>query len=207
MSLSEIKEKTNWTHVVIGVSSSLLTLAIVAVVAVCFCGFRYRNIVLLNSEQVVKEEVQSTVTIPEAELLTQLHQKGILMTPAEYTGHLATYYDTLVAFLAVFFVIFSIFGYLGVRSMSRKEVAQVAKDVVADSYELRTGIKSMIMGEIDENMVHAEDYDATIAEINERLDKCVYAEDPLPEQKMTIADPKELKKNGSKRKKNSDSPS
>ena len=86
MSLSEIKEKTNWTHVVIGVSSSLLTLAIVAVVAVCFCGFRYRNIVLLNSEQVVKEEVQSTVTIPEAELLTQLHQKGILMTPAEYTG-------------------------------------------------------------------------------------------------------------------------
>lgn len=188
-------------------SSSLLTLAIVAVVAVCFCGFRYRNIVLLNSEQVVKEEVQSTVTIPEAELLTQLHQKGILMTPAEYTGHLATYYDTLVAFLAVFFVIFSIFGYLGVRSMSRKEVAQVAKDVVADSYELRTGIKSMIMGEIDENMVHAEDYDATIAEINERLDKCVYAEDPLPEQKMTIADPKEPKKNGSKRKKNSDSPS
>lgn len=199
MSDQEFKEKINWSYVVTGITSAILTLAVVGIIVVCYGGFRYRNIVLLNPEQVVEEEVQSTISIPEAELLTQMRQKGILMTPDEYMGHLVTYYDTLVAFLAIFFVLFSIVGYWGVRSISRKEVAQIARDVVADSYELRNGIKTMIMGEIDENFVQRDDYEQVITSIRESLDDCVYVEHKP--KKETIIDPEKPKKNGSKRKK------
>lgn len=196
----EFKEKS-MPYMITGVFSTALTLAVVAVVVAFGFGFRYKNIVMLNPEQVVKEEVQSEITLPEAELLTKMHDKGILMTPNEYTGHLATYYDTLVAFFALFFVIFTVVGYWGIRSMSRKEVVQTAKEVLADSHELRSGIKTMIMGEIDEDMVHRDDFEQEIASIRESLEKCVYVM-PEQEKKGTIIDPEKPKKDGSKRKKN-----
>ena len=163
----------NKGYIITGAVSALCTIVVIVMLFVFFGGFRYRNIVMLNTNQFSQEEVQSSLTVPEAELLNQMHQKGILMTPSEYTGHLATYYDTLVAFLAILFVLFSVIGYFGIRNISRKEVAQVAKDVLSDSYELKTGLKTMIMGEIDENMVNAEDYEIDIQLLREKLNECV----------------------------------
>ena len=203
----DIKDNKKSGYYITGTISSLCTLVVITILFVFFGGFRYRNIVMLNTNQSSQEEVQSYITIPEAELLNQMHQKGILMTPSEYTGHLATYYDTLVAFLSILFVLFSVIGYFGIRNISRKEVAQVAKDVLSDSYELKTGLKTMIMGEIDENMVLAEDYETDMQQLQEKLNECVEKVENLStsssENAVKIIDTtlKRIKSDGNKRKK------
>ena len=207
--MSDLNEK-KWGYIITGSVSTLCTIVVIAMLFVCYGGFRYRNIVMLDTNQLSKEEVQTSITVPEAELLNQLHQKGVLMTPSEYTGHLATYYDTLVAFLAILFVLFSVIGYFGIQNISRKEVAQVAKDVLNDSYELKTGLKTMIMGEIDENMVLVEDYQTGIQQLEEKLDECVAeveklkaSSSPKKEEKIIDPTPQKVTGNGNKRKKSS----
>lgn len=170
--MSDLKE-SKYGNFITGIVSALCTIVVMALVFVLWGGFHYRNIVMLNTNLLKEEEVQSSITIPESELLNKMHDKGILMTPSEYTGHLVTYYDTLVSFLAILFVLFSVIGYYGIRNISRKEVSQVAKDILSDSYELKTGIKAMIMGEIDENMVHVDDYEANMQQLQEALNDCV----------------------------------
>lgn len=204
--MSDLKDNKQG-YIITGSVSALCTIVLIVMLIVFFGGFRYRNIVMLNTNQLTKEETRSSITVPEAELLNQLHQKGVLMTPSEYTGHLATYYDTLVAFLAILFVLFSVIGYFGIRNISRKEVAQVAKDVLSDSYELKIGLKTMIMGEIDENMVLAEDYQADMLQLEDKLNECVEKVEKLSasssENKVEIIDttPKKDKGNGNTRKK------
>ena len=103
-------------------------------VAVCIWKnpFDYKAVVIVQQEQ-LNANSGPILTMPEATLLKSLREKGVLLTPSEYTNNIVSYYNTLIAFLSVFFVVFTIFGYYVVRNQSKKEVRDEARDILLES--------------------------------------------------------------------------
>ena len=135
-----------------GVVGALLVIIIIAAVLVWFKPFNYRAVVIIEQTQLASDS-RPVITIPEAELMASLRDKGYLMTPAEYTNNMIGYYNTLIAFLSVFFVVFTIAGYFAIRGLSKKEVREEARELLKDSQSFRSEVLETIKGQFDADYV------------------------------------------------------
>lgn len=151
-----------------GVVGALLVIIIIAAVLVWFKPFNYRAVVIIEQTQLASDS-RPVITIPEAELMASLRDKGYLMTPAEYTNNMIGYYNTLIAFLSVFFVVFTIAGYFAIRGLSKKEVREEARELLKDSQSFRSEVLETIKGQFDADYVLTDVYDDKVKELDERV--------------------------------------
>lgn len=151
-----------------GVVGALLVIIIIAAVLVWFKPFNYRAVVIIEQTQLASDS-RPVITIPEAELMASLRDKGYLMTPAEYTNNIIGYYNTLIAFLSVFFVVFTIAGYFAIRGLSKKEVREEARELLKDSQSFRSEVLETIKGQFDADYVLTDVYDDKVKELDERV--------------------------------------
>ena len=75
-----------------GFVGALLVIIIIVAVLVWFKPFNYRAVVIIEQTQLASDS-RPVITIPEAELMASLRDKGYLMTPAEYTNNMIGYYN------------------------------------------------------------------------------------------------------------------
>ena len=151
-----------------GVVGALLVIIIIAAVLVWVKPFNYRAVVIVEQTQLANDS-RPVITIPEAELMASLRDKGYLMTPAEYTSNMIGYYNTLIAFLSVFFVVFTVAGYFAIRGLSKKEVREEARDLLKDSQSFRSEVLETIKGQFDADYVPTEVYEDKVKELDERV--------------------------------------
>lgn len=151
-----------------GVVGALLVIIIIAAVLVWFKPFNYRAVVIIEQTQLASDS-RPVITIPEAELMASLRDKGYLMTPAEYTNNMIGYYNTLIAFLSVFFVVFTIAGYFAIRGLSKKEVREEARELLKDSQSFRSEVLETIKGQFDADYVLTDVYEDKVKELDERV--------------------------------------
>lgn len=151
-----------------GVVGALLVIIIIAAVLVWFKPFNYRAVVIIEQTQLASDS-RPVITIPEAELMASLRDKGYLMTPAEYTNNMIGYYNTLIAFLSVFFVVFTVAGYFAIRGLSKKEVREEARELLKDSQSFRSEVLETIKGQFDADYVPTDVYEDKVKELDERV--------------------------------------
>lgn len=151
-----------------GFVGALLVIIIIVAVLVWFKPFNYRAVVIIEQTQLASDS-RPVITIPEAELMSSLRDKGYLMTPAEYTNNMIGYYNTLIAFLSVFFVVFTVAGYFAIRGLSKKEVREEARELLKDSQSFRSEVLETIKGQFDADYVLTDVYEDKVKELDERV--------------------------------------
>ena len=167
-----------------GVLGAILALAITVVVVVWLRPFDYKAVVIVQQEQLNRGK-QPVLTIPEKDLLNSMRNKGVLLTPAEYTNNMISYYNTLIAFLAIFFVVFTVFGYIVIRSQSKKEIKEEARDILLDSATFRKDVIETIRGDFDQAYLSHEEYDEMLNTMQEAIASLKNSQEAKDEENTT----------------------
>ncbi len=151
-----------------GVIGSVLVMTAVFVLFVWKCPFNYRSVVIVEQTTLQNNE-RPSITIPEQELMQSLRDKGYLLTPAEYTNNLVGYYNTLIAVLAIFFLVFSIFSYVSIRNSSKKEVRDEARELLKDSEFFRKAVTNTLKSQFDSDYVLADIFEQRMKDAEENI--------------------------------------
>ncbi len=151
-----------------GAVGALSVLFVSVAILIWVKPFDYKAVLIIEQTQ-LSNDYRPVLSIPEAELMTSLRDKGYLLTPAEYTNNMVGYYNTLIAFLSVFFVVFTVAGYFAIRGMSKKEVREEARELLKDSESFRSEVLSTIKGQFDADYVQMDTYEEKVKDIEERV--------------------------------------
>lgn len=114
-------------------------------------------ILILNPEKVADENyyLADSVSSSHLEAIRDLENKGIIMTPDEYTSHISSFYSVLVAVLVGLFVVFTVLSYFITNDNSKREIANAMLDI-------KSGIKSEIQEELTRLMVDSIEFEEKI---------------------------------------------
>ncbi|NMA73850.1 MAG: hypothetical protein GX963_06735 [Bacteroidales bacterium] len=128
-------------------------------------------------------------------LLDELKSKKVIITPQEYTSHLGSYYQSLIAVLVCLFVVFTLVSLFTIKGIAQNEaresqleldkresrinnnvityIKDSLKDLLSDSVYMQNVIKQTITGQAQDilkeefsSMPNAE----TIVELQEKVD-------------------------------------
>lgn len=89
--------------------------------------------------------------------IEELKSKGILLTPQEYTAHIESFYNNIIAILVALLAVFSLATYLHLRFLAKDEILKQVKDVLKSSPEIETIIRENIDGKISDVVYDAID--------------------------------------------------
>lgn len=175
-----------------GAVGALLVLFVVVAVLIWVRPFNYKAVLIIEQTQLTNDN-RPVLSMPEAELMASLRDKGYLLTPAEYTNNMVGYYNTLIAFLSVFFVVFTVAGYFAIRGLSKKEVRDEARELLKDSESFRSEVLSTIKGQFDADYVPMDTYEDKVKDIEERV-ATLETNQKEPEAPAKVKRPKVAKK-------------
>lgn len=115
-----------------GSVGATLILLIGVIIYVRLSPINVAPVYMLNTS-CVTDSVQSqqldSLRCEHLEVLRDLENKGLLLSPVEYTSHLSSFYNGLIAFLIGIFVIFTIGGIVAVRFISRREIEEAEQEI------------------------------------------------------------------------------
>jgi len=142
-------------------------------------------IYMLNTS-CVTDSVQSqqldSLRCEHLEVLRDLENKGLLLSPVEYTSHLSSFYNGLIAFLIGIFVIVTIGGIVAVRFISRREIEEAEQEIrnetrghilsqlssmMNDSKSFQETTLNALTGRFEDRIIRQEQIDAVEASIEE----------------------------------------
>jgi hypothetical protein len=112
-------------HILSGFTGAAILILVLLATTVWLKPFNYQAVYVVNPEIVTADSLKNdSLTCSHIAVLQDLENKGILLTPQEYTSHISSYYSTLVAFLIGLFILFTVGSIYGIRVTSRKEIEE-----------------------------------------------------------------------------------
>lgn len=168
-----------------GAVGATLILLIGVIIYVMVSSINVAPIYMLNTS-CVTDSVQSqhldSLRCEHLEVLRDLENKGLLLSPVEYTSHLSSFYNGLIAFLIGIFVIFTIGGIVAVRFISRREIEEAEQEIrnetrghilsqlssmMNDSKSFQETTLNALTGRFEDRIIRQEQIDAVEASIEE----------------------------------------
>lgn len=123
------------------------------VVCAFFEPFNYKSVYIANPNGVLIENnsiINDTITCSRIEVLKDLENKGLLLTPGEYTSHISSYYSTLVTFLIGLFVLFTVGSIYSIKITSKKEIEDIKNELDNRESKIQDKLKSNIRDSLNE---------------------------------------------------------
>jgi hypothetical protein len=149
------------SHILSGFIGAAILMLVLLAITVWLKPFNYQAVYVVNPEIVTADSLKTdSLNCSQIAVLQDLENKGVLLTPQEYTSHISSYYSTLVAFLIGLFVLFTVGSIYGIRVTSRKEIEE-AKDRMKDE------LKSSLANELKDSKSF---YENIISDILGRLE-------------------------------------
>lgn len=106
--------------------------------------------------------------------LEELSKRGVILTPQEYTAHISSFYNNIIALLIALLAVYAIVTYLHLRFLAREEVQNQVKDFVKSSPEIENIIQNNIEGKIDDAVYDAiKDEIVTKTELQEAIQQAI----------------------------------
>lgn len=168
-----------------GAVGATLILLIGVIIYVMVSPINVAPIYMLNTS-CVTDSVQSqqldSLRCEHLEVLRDLENKGLLLSPVEYTSHLSSFYNGLIAFLIGIFVIFTIGSIVAVRFISRREIEEAEQEIrnetrghilsqlssmMNDSKSFQETTLNALTGRFEDRIIRQEQIDAVEASIEE----------------------------------------
>lgn len=110
-------------HIIAGIISAAIIILVIIVVITFISPINYAPIYLLNPENALSYNdsiAVDSIKCLHIEMLQDLESKGVLLSPSEYTSHIADYYNVLIAFLLGLFAIFTFGTIYSIKAASKK---------------------------------------------------------------------------------------
>ena len=157
------------SNILAGMVGALFIALVLIWITVWVKPFDYKAVYIINPEMTVTDSLKTeTLTCNQISILKDLENKGILLTPHEYTSQISSYYSTLVAFLIGLFVLFTVGSIIGIRLTSRKEIEEAKDDLreklklslaneLKDSKTFNESIINDILGRIEDDLITKTD--------------------------------------------------
>jgi len=157
------------SHILSGFIGALILILVLFAIMVWIKPFNYQAFYIVNPEVVTSDSLKTnSLTCSHISVLRDLENKGVLLTPQEYTSHISSYYSTLVAFLIGLFVMFTIGSIYGIRVTSRREIEETRDrmkeelksslaEELKDSKSFYENIISDILGRLEDDLITKAD--------------------------------------------------
>lgn len=135
-----------------GAVGSLVVILFLLAACVFFEPFQYKSVYIMNPQRTVDAISVNgdSLTCAHIETLRDLEDKGLLLTPSEYTSQISSYYSTLVAFLIGLFVLFTIGSIYSIRITSKKEIEDAKRDLDNRENKIKEVLKENIQKSLTE---------------------------------------------------------
>ncbi len=172
------------------VGASFIVLVLIGITAWAE-PFDYKVIHIINPEITATDSLSiETLTCNQISVLKDMENKGILLTPHEYTSQISNYYSTLVAFLIGLFVLFTVGSIIGIRITSRKEIEEAKDDMkeklkssladeLKDSKAFNESIINDILGRIEDDLLTKSDKELVDKNLDEIVHKQIKMEENI----------------------------
>ncbi len=103
----------------------------------------------------------------KSEILKELTNEGIIVTPQVYTNNIVNYYNTALTIVIATLIIFSIMSYIQLRFISRRQIGEVFKESLKDSKEFEQFVSDAIFGKAEERFASTEDMDKVLKKLEQ----------------------------------------
>ncbi|WFE84173.1 hypothetical protein [Parabacteroides chongii] len=136
-----------------GIIGGVTVIMFLLVVCAFFEPFNYKSVYIANPNGVLIENnsiINDTITCSRIEVLKDLENKGLLLTPGEYTSHISSYYSTLVTFLIGLFVLFTVGSIYSIKITSKKEIEDIKNELDNRESKIQDKLKSNIRDSLNE---------------------------------------------------------
>lgn len=162
-----------------GVLGGAVLLTIVAV----FCFFSMN--LHVYKVAVVNDKPSDSLAVfnDRNDIIKELHDNGVILTPQEYTNNVVNYYNTAITLLVFLFVIFSFVSYYHLKALSKDEMRKLLEDKIKDSKEIEEMFLEAFTGLADERYQSREDADEwreIIEGYKKKIDKSMEGEESTP---------------------------
>jgi hypothetical protein len=123
------------SHILSGFIGAAILILVLLAITVWLKPFNYQAVYIVNPEIITADSLKTnSLTCSHLSVLQDLENKGVLLTPQEYTSHIADYYNTLVGFLIGLFVLFSFLSFWSIKSSAQKDIEE-AKTKMKEEFE------------------------------------------------------------------------
>jgi hypothetical protein len=129
----------NKSYILSGLIGSSILILILLSITTWLKPFNYQAVYIVNPKTVTNPSRTEALTCNQIAVLKDLENKGILLTPQEYTSQISDYYSTLVAFLIGLFVLFTIGSIYGISITSKKEIEESKQNIKEELKESLAG--------------------------------------------------------------------
>lgn len=129
---------------------------IVLIVAVLCKGHDFVPLRIINPCAIENDSIPHSNKVA---IIKELETKGILLTPDEYTSHIVSFYNSLIACLIGTLIVFSFLGYFSMKSKMKEQIQESLEDMMRDSKKFESTILENVYGRATEDFVQVEDFD------------------------------------------------
>lgn len=167
-----------FNHIISGSIGALIIILVGVVIYAWIAPIDYAPIYMINPnttlDPIISQDIDS-IRCEHISALRDLETKGVLLNPAEYTSHIADFYNGLIAFLIGIFVIFSVGGIYLMRSTNKIELEEFKQNItnktqahirnqlsvlLNDSISFKETIVSALYGRLEDDIVTTDKLDA-----------------------------------------------
>lgn len=154
----------NMKAFLIGILSTIATLILV----ICVClAFGMQNKIFTPVPVYImspKDELQinhiNSCNIKEKlREVQELKDKGVLLTPQEYTNNVVNYYNTVIVLLVTLLALFSVVSFFHLKFIALEEVKKNVTELLRKSPEIQEILVSNFQGKIDETLPQREEFE------------------------------------------------
>jgi hypothetical protein len=140
------------SHILSGFIGAIILIFVLLAITVWLKPFNYQAVYVVNPEIVTADSLKNDLlTCSQIAVLQDLENKGVLLTPQEYTSHIAYYYNTLVGFLIGLFVLFSFLSFWSIKSTAQKDIEEAKTKMKEDFEKAKETIKKELIDDLKDS--------------------------------------------------------
>lgn len=173
----------NRYHFLSGIIGAVAVILVGLAVLTWIAPIDVAPVYMLNPEAAI-DSIQSmhldSLRCEHIEVLKDLELKGVLLNPAEYTSHISSFYNSLIAVLVGMFVIFSIGSVYVMKSTSKREIEDLKQEV---KNETRNHILEQLNNLLNDSIAFQE---TTVTALYGRIEDDIVTSDQMEAVESTI---------------------
>ena len=181
--LSNPKIRMNRYYFLSGAIGAIVVILVGLVILTWMAPIDVAPVYMLNPE-VALDSIGSvqldSLRCEHMEVLKDLESKGVLLSPAEYTSHISSFYNSLIAVLVGMFVIFSIGSIYVMKATSKREIEELKQEV---KHETRTHILEQLNNLLNDSIAFKE---TTVTALYGRIEDDIVTSDQIETVASTI---------------------
>lgn len=173
----------NRYHFISGAIGAVTVILVGLIVFTWMSPIDVAPVYMLNPE-VALDSIQTmqldSLRCEHLEVLRDLESKGVLLTPADYTSHISSFYNSLIAVLVGMFVIFSIGSVYVMKATSKREIEDLKQEV---KNETRNHILEQLNNLLNDSIAFQE---TTVTALYGRIEDDIVTSDQMETVESTI---------------------